>query len=288
MSEAAIAAEQLRLSAIILIPMACIPAYIAKKKGRSFALWYIYAYGLFIFALLHALMLPPKQKNRTTVNGNDFGTSIQPKQIPTELIINTRRINYCFVGCPIDTLSYVLSSNFQTKTITAKLNLFAEKPVRSFDITLELLDSLKGKIADKTFTNVEYRDVAQFDVSAYPYVMYINFKLEKIYLQDGEVWERDGEPLEYDVDILDGYEQEKLKSLTNKYAVCLPYETEDYWVCSCTKANNADHCVMCGIDKKELFEKVDKDTVRQLKNDLIRRNNLSKFNVAVTSRQQGA
>lgn len=34
-----------------------IPAFIAKNKGRSFGLWYLYGFGLFIVALIHSLVM---------------------------------------------------------------------------------------------------------------------------------------------------------------------------------------------------------------------------------------
>ena len=34
-----------------------IPAFIAKNKGRSFALWYLYGFMIFIVALIHSIML---------------------------------------------------------------------------------------------------------------------------------------------------------------------------------------------------------------------------------------
>lgn len=265
--------QDLMFSAMLLIPMSCIPAYIAKKKGRSFLLWYIYAYCFFAMALIHIMILPPKIKREDRVNLQEFN-------IPDTIVINNRRINYCFIGCPMDTLSYSITAHPHTKTLIVKLNLFAEKPIKAFDITLEMRDSLNNKIADKVFNNIEFAENVEFDISEYVYTMYVNFKVDRIYLANGEEWVKQGEPLEYDIEILDGYELEKLKSMTNSKAVCLPYLEEDYWVCTCAKANNTDACVVCGIDKEELFNKLDKDTILKLRNDLIRRNNLSKFNIA--------
>ena len=38
--------------------LAFIPANIAKKKGESFGLWWLYGWMLFIVALIHSLLLP--------------------------------------------------------------------------------------------------------------------------------------------------------------------------------------------------------------------------------------
>lgn len=38
-----------------------IPAYIAKTKGRSFGLWWLYGAALFIIATPHALLMQPRE-----------------------------------------------------------------------------------------------------------------------------------------------------------------------------------------------------------------------------------
>lgn len=39
-----------------------IPAFIAKNKGRNFALWWLYGSLLFIFALIHSLVMKSNQE----------------------------------------------------------------------------------------------------------------------------------------------------------------------------------------------------------------------------------
>lgn len=46
---------------IALLFVALIPAFIASGKGRSFFLWYIYGYFLFLFAFFHALLIKPNE-----------------------------------------------------------------------------------------------------------------------------------------------------------------------------------------------------------------------------------
>ncbi len=42
--------------------MGSIPAFIAKSKGRSFFLWWMYGLVLFIFAIIHSLLLKPTEQ----------------------------------------------------------------------------------------------------------------------------------------------------------------------------------------------------------------------------------
>jgi hypothetical protein len=44
---------------IFAVLLGLIPAYLAKKKGRSFGLWWFYGALLFIVALPHALLMEP-------------------------------------------------------------------------------------------------------------------------------------------------------------------------------------------------------------------------------------
>lgn len=44
---------------VIAILLGLIPAAIAKSKGRSFGLWWLYGFLIFIVALPHALMIRP-------------------------------------------------------------------------------------------------------------------------------------------------------------------------------------------------------------------------------------
>lgn len=47
----------LSLISLVLIVLACIPAMIARSKGRSLLLWYLYSFLLFPLALVHALLM---------------------------------------------------------------------------------------------------------------------------------------------------------------------------------------------------------------------------------------
>jgi hypothetical protein len=47
---------------ILPILLGIIPAFIAKSKGRSFVLWWLYGAALFIVALPHSLIMKPDRK----------------------------------------------------------------------------------------------------------------------------------------------------------------------------------------------------------------------------------
>lgn len=47
--------------------LAFIPASIAKEKGYSFGLWWIYGWLLFAFAIIHVICLPGRNADDTRV-----------------------------------------------------------------------------------------------------------------------------------------------------------------------------------------------------------------------------
>jgi hypothetical protein len=47
----------------IAVIIGLIPAFIARNKGKNFALWWFYGAMLFIMALPHALLIKPNKQN---------------------------------------------------------------------------------------------------------------------------------------------------------------------------------------------------------------------------------
>lgn len=46
--------------------LGCIPASIAKNKGYSFGLWWLYGWLLFIAAIIHVSLIPDKNAQQTS------------------------------------------------------------------------------------------------------------------------------------------------------------------------------------------------------------------------------
>lgn len=55
------------LSLSVAAALAVIPASIAKEKGYSFGLWWVYGWLLFAFAIIHVVCLPDKNADNTRV-----------------------------------------------------------------------------------------------------------------------------------------------------------------------------------------------------------------------------
>lgn len=47
----------LRYATVVLLCMALLPAWIAHRRGHSFLVFYLYGVALWLFAVVHALML---------------------------------------------------------------------------------------------------------------------------------------------------------------------------------------------------------------------------------------
>lgn len=57
--------------------LAFIPAGIASRKGRSFGLWFLYGFLLWIVAFIHALAISKKEIDPTAAKGLDQKKEIQ-------------------------------------------------------------------------------------------------------------------------------------------------------------------------------------------------------------------
>lgn len=78
--------------AITLIVAACLaflPASIAERKGKSFGLWYLYGFLIWIVAILHAISLPELDKKSSVEDDNLFDLLVRiPKNAILEVDIN--------------------------------------------------------------------------------------------------------------------------------------------------------------------------------------------------------
>ena len=55
--------------------LGCIPASIAKNKGYSFGLWWLYGWLLFIVAIIHVSLFPDKNAQQTPSPASPAGQS---------------------------------------------------------------------------------------------------------------------------------------------------------------------------------------------------------------------
>ena len=78
--------------AITLIVAACLaflPASIAERKGKSFGLWYLYGFFIWIVAILHAISLPELEKKLSIEDDNLCESLVRiPKNDILEVDIN--------------------------------------------------------------------------------------------------------------------------------------------------------------------------------------------------------
>lgn len=66
--------------------LAFIPASIAKEKGYSFGLWWIYGWLLFAFAIIHVICLPDKNADDTRV------TKLYNEPVKTSYVEELRKL----------------------------------------------------------------------------------------------------------------------------------------------------------------------------------------------------
>ena len=71
---------------ILAIPLGLIPAFLAKKKGHNFGLWWLYGWALFIVAIIHVMFIEDKTAAKAS-DYNSINTSYAPVKysaVPTQ------------------------------------------------------------------------------------------------------------------------------------------------------------------------------------------------------------
>lgn len=61
------------MEVVLLLFLALIPAFIAKNKGRSFGVWYVYGVLLFIVALIHSLLISKRSEIKSEADLKEEG-----------------------------------------------------------------------------------------------------------------------------------------------------------------------------------------------------------------------
>ncbi|MGN0572944.1 MAG: zinc metalloprotease HtpX family protein [Acutalibacteraceae bacterium] len=79
------------IGVLLAIPLGLIPAFIAKKKGHSFGLWWLYGWALFIVAIIHVMFI----EDRTVTQSPNYysNNSVSPAQYaPTPVPASTNKV----------------------------------------------------------------------------------------------------------------------------------------------------------------------------------------------------
>jgi hypothetical protein len=73
------------LTLIISAGLAFIPTSIAKRKGYSFVLWWLYGWIFWIVALIHISLIPDKNVRQTLVDNTSNYLPLNSEQVANEL-----------------------------------------------------------------------------------------------------------------------------------------------------------------------------------------------------------
>lgn len=66
------------ISLAVAAALGLIPANIAKKKGYSFGLWWLYGWLLFIVAIIHVSLIPDKNATQMSMYNNSLNPYSPP------------------------------------------------------------------------------------------------------------------------------------------------------------------------------------------------------------------
>lgn len=77
------------IGVLLAIPLGLIPAFIAKKKGHSFGLWWLYGWALFIVAIIHVMFIEDKTASQNlNYYSNNSTAPTQYTQVPARPVEN--------------------------------------------------------------------------------------------------------------------------------------------------------------------------------------------------------
>jgi hypothetical protein len=106
-----------------LLVVALIPAFIAKSKGRSFFLWYIYGIFLFLFAFIHVIVLKPNE-NAAGMKKCSSCSSIIPA---TALICPACRTSFTDLSAKLNQEVSNFSENIKIDKFLGEANISSSK-----------------------------------------------------------------------------------------------------------------------------------------------------------------
>lgn len=140
------------LEIILALFLGLIPAYIAKNKGRSFGVWYIYGVLLFIVALIHSILISKRPKTETE---NELQEQGQKKE-PSGFFMQIKSSN--FISKVVAFFVVLLFINAclpdKSKDSTAKIPKIEEVPALN-----------QVQIVDKKGTTNDYSDYISIEGS---------------------------------------------------------------------------------------------------------------------------
>lgn len=244
--------------AITLIVAACLaflPASIAERKGKSFGLWYLYGFFIWIVAILHAISLPELEKKLSIEDDNLCESLVRiPKNDILEVDINA--------------LAYITDyeitkENNDNLYISCKIYNAGCKAIRAVKIIAQGFNSFGDRV--KINGTEEFELIIQdLNIAAndekqiYERIKLIDNSIRKLNMRIVQISYADGTVETAKEQYLVHNNQEPLEDKfipmvrkENSDAMYYMIDTYDYWQCVCgyVNKNTKEKCIKCSMIK---------------------------------------
>ena len=236
--------------ALLLLLLALIPASIAKERGHTFIVYYIFGYFLFPFALTVAFLLPDKV--------NMLKIQLQNKYPKKRESVYIRNLYTNIPLRPCSAKIYMFDSDKINHSIYVKMYEFLD--IDSIRATVQGFDVYENRLYETSLTaanlnmsengfsfiSIINSDNIQFDV-----VNYLEVYIEAYALGSNAVIFKEPQKCSYIIPV------SELTYFKYKYGedAVSPFEKhEDHWICVCGgRCENNSPCPVC----KRKFGEVD-------------------------------
>jgi hypothetical protein len=258
--------------ALVSLVIGIVPAKIARSKGKDFWIWYIYGVFLFLFAMIHAIVLPEKFSPK-----DEDENSIKTVKSSLSSVVDniTNEIGLIDINCPVEVVGYEIRINDKLgKTFCAvKLFNLSNKVVSSIKMIINCYDSFGQSVIEERQSYVEATiqdESAQpkaflglnkpILLSNHPNTRKVDIIITSVLFSDGLVWKKgDYELIEFkESRIPDTAELKNIQKVAGMDAICYPREDDNVWTCVCGRLNskNDDNCKRCERNKFTIFERL--------------------------------
>lgn len=244
--------------------LAILPASIAERKGKSFGVWYLYGFLIWIVAVLHAISLPEKQESTSSSSIKNSNNSTESIQINSVSSVN-------FVTCEdIDINAKVRIKGIEiekdnNENVYLKLTVFnvTTDPISALNLCIEGYNSFGNPVlvnGEESFSLiVQDLYLRPKFLESIKRVMLPNSEIRKVKVNIKQICYSDGtieelkepkmvkscqEPL--DTQYL-AYAQRTVSNLARYHMI----ESDEYWQCVCGEINTENVCMSCRTSKEE-------------------------------------
>lgn len=245
--------------------LAIIPANIAKRKGKSFGIWYCYGLLIWIVAVLHAISLPETKHSKAE---NEF-VELEKYEV--------KKFN---LKSPLQILGYNISKDDDKTYIQIKLKSYSTELIKSlkFDVIgkntfNELVSINEQPKFELIVPDIEIAFLENFCTEPLELpdnsIRIVELTLKQIKFINGDIENISQELVEPKYEYLSNRDYNRYAIKIDKDFICYPSQQDKYWICkcSCLNENQFDTCQGCHESKEKIFEKYSFENFEKLKKE---------------------